>query len=51
MVSPLTELNIGMVSHFPLDYIHLVCLGVVRRTICLWIKGELQCRQSSTLLA
>ncbi|XP_065650129.1 uncharacterized protein LOC136078356 [Hydra vulgaris] len=51
MVSPLTELNIGMVSHFPLDYMHLVCLGVVRRMICLWIKGEFHCRQSSNTIS
>ena len=30
-VSPLTELSLGMVSQFPLDYMHLVCMGVIRR--------------------
>ena len=30
-VSPLTQLSCGLVSDFPLDYMHLVCLGVVRR--------------------
>lgn len=31
-LSPLEEqLNIGMVSQFRLDYLHLVCLGVMRR--------------------
>ncbi|XP_065683671.1 uncharacterized protein LOC136096410 [Hydra vulgaris] len=39
-VSPLTELNIGMVSNFPLDYMQLVCLGVARRILCSWIMGE-----------
>lgn len=29
--SPFTDLNIGMVSCFPHDNMHLVCLGVVRR--------------------
>ena len=42
--SPLSELNIGMVSAFPLDYMHLVCLGVMRRMIVLWHKGPLSCR-------
>ena len=30
-VSPLVELSLGMVSQFPLDYMHLVCMGVIRR--------------------
>ena len=37
--SPLKNLSIGMVSQFPLDYMHLVCLGVVKRLIWLWMKG------------
>jgi len=32
-ISPLTELNFGLVSQFPLDYMHLVCLGVVRKIV------------------
>jgi len=37
--SPLSELGIGMVSQFVIDYMHLVCLGVVRRLIWLWLNG------------
>jgi len=37
--SPLSELGIGMVSQFVIDYMHLVCLGVVRRLIWLWMSG------------
>jgi hypothetical protein len=29
--SPLLDYDVGLVSQFPLDYMHLVCLGVVRR--------------------
>jgi hypothetical protein len=36
--SPLVQLGIGMVSQFALDYMHLVCLGVVRRLLLYW-KG------------
>lgn len=43
-VSPLLELGIDCVSMFVLDYMHLVCLGVVRRLILLWLKGPLTCR-------
>lgn len=36
--SPLVELNIGMVSQFPYDYLHLVCLGVMRRLAYFWMR-------------
>lgn len=42
--SPLTELPIDMVFDFPLDYMHLVCLGVVRKLISLWMSGPLATR-------
>ncbi|CAN8026464.1 unnamed protein product [Ixodes persulcatus] len=32
-VSPLSALGVGLVSCFPLEYMHLVCLGVMRRLI------------------
>ena len=40
----LTTLNLGMVTDFALDYMHLVCLGVVKKLIILWLKGPLVCR-------
>ncbi|XP_051810930.1 uncharacterized protein LOC127535934 [Acanthochromis polyacanthus] len=49
-VSPLQELGIGMVSCFVLDYMHLVCLGNVRKLVGLWIKGPLQCRVSAATI-
>jgi len=42
--SPLAGLSAGLVSHFVLDYMHLVCLGVTRRLITTWIKGPLSTR-------
>lgn len=42
--SILTELPIGMVSQFPLDYMHLVCLGNVRKVVSLWLQGPLTTR-------
>ena len=32
-VSPLTEIGIDVINLFPLDYMHLVCLGAVRRIL------------------
>jgi hypothetical protein len=40
-VSPLMHLGIPLVSGFVLDYIHLVCLGVVRKLIKSWVKGPI----------
>ena len=40
----LRQLNLGLVSQFPLDYMHLVCLGVMKKMILLWIRGPLNVR-------
>lgn len=51
-VSPLSsdQLGIGMVSEFVLDYMHLICLGVVRRLIWIWLCGplKLHCRLTAS---
>ena len=38
-ISPLLDLNIDLVSMFPLDYMHLVCLGVIRKILVSWTAG------------
>ena len=35
-----------MVDAFPLDYMHLCCLGVMRELLWAWLKGPLSCRIS-----
>ena len=42
--SPLIGLSVDLISQLPLDYMHLVCLGVMRRLILAWLKGPLNCR-------
>ena len=42
---PLNGLRLGMVSQFPLDHMHLICLGVMRRLMHFWMKGP-HCRLS-----
>ena len=44
--SPLSRLSFGMVSQFPLDPMHLVFLGVVKRLILNWLRGPVvnKCR-------
>jgi hypothetical protein len=39
-------LNFGVVSQIPLDYMHLVCIGVVKKTILMWVKGPCHVRLS-----
>lgn len=49
--SPLESLAINMVDTFPLDYMHLICLGVVKKLISNWLSGNLKCRLSSSMIA
>lgn len=39
-ISPLEELDIDMVDQVPLDYLHVVCLGVVKRFLNIWVNGS-----------
>ncbi len=41
---PFKNVKVGMVSQFPLDYMHLVCLGVVRKLLQTWLRGPLTVR-------
>lgn len=44
----LTEMpNFDFVSNVPYDYMHLVCLGVTRKLLQAWVKGDLPNRLQS----
>lgn len=45
--SPLTDIGILCIEQFALDYMHCVCLGVVRRILSFIKNGPPQCRQSA----
>ena len=42
--SPFQSIHLGIITQFPLDYMHCICLGVMRRLLRLWTKGPLTCR-------
>lgn len=48
--SILLDLSLGLVSQVPLDYLHLVCLGVVRKLIGKWVRGKLPVKCSNAQL-
>lgn len=48
--SPFEQLGLEMVSQLPIDYMHLVLLGVVRRFLKYWAVGPFTVRRSSTQL-
>lgn len=37
--TPLMQYDVGCVSQFTLDYMHCVCLGVVKRLLVLWMRS------------
>ena len=46
----LKQLNIGLVSQFPLDYMHLICLGIVKKLISIWMCGPLNGRLGNNVI-
>jgi len=39
--SNLADLEINFVSDVPLDYMHLICLGVTKKLLLIWLRGPL----------
>lgn len=49
-LSPFSSLKIDMILSFPYDYMHLVCLGVMRRLISFWLQGSRNIRLSHNIV-
>lgn len=49
-VSPLLNLPVGLVSSFPIDYMHSVCLGVMKKLLNCWVGGDLRVRLPNRLV-
>lgn len=49
-ISPLLQLDLGLVSQFPLDPMHLIDLGIVRKLIMYWIKNGIRSKHNSVRL-
>ena len=47
-ISPFCELPIDMVNMFPIDYMHQCCIGVMKKLLLTWMRGDLKVRLSST---
>lgn len=48
--TPIEELNIDMVNSFPFDYLHVVCLGVMKKMIRMWLSGDTRSLMPSSVI-
>lgn len=44
--TPLLKLPIDLIKCFPIDYMHNICLGIMRKLLNTWLKGPLHVRLS-----
>ena len=47
VLSPFCNLPVDMVRKFPIDYMHQLCLGVMRKLILTWMRGNREVKMSA----
>lgn len=50
-ISPICQLTLDLISDVCLDYMHLICLGVMKKLLIHWMRGPLNTRLSSQVIA
>ncbi|CAN7947303.1 unnamed protein product, partial [Ixodes hexagonus] len=48
--TPLVRLPLDMVTQFPFEYMHLICLGVTKKLMLSWLRGRLPCRTTPSTI-
>lgn len=46
-VSPFLRLPLDMVNQFPIDYMHQACLGITKKLITEWMRGNRNVQMSA----
>ncbi|KAJ8926610.1 hypothetical protein NQ314_021007 [Rhamnusium bicolor] len=46
--TPLLYLDIDLVEQIPLDYMHLICIGVMKKMLLFWVKGNISVRMNKS---